>query len=111
MQVDYQVIGKRIQEQRKAAGLTQERMAERLDVSVGYVSQLERAITKVNLETLAKISVITGCDISYFLTGVTPAQTDYLQRELNEKFSRLTPEYKRFLLKMLNQLLELPPHK
>ena len=63
MSVDYRSIGGRIKQRRRAAGMTQEQLAERLFVTVGYVSQLERGISKTNLDMLSKICTILDCDI------------------------------------------------
>ena len=38
MTIDYKIIGKRIKERRKRNDLTQEQLAERADVTVGYIS-------------------------------------------------------------------------
>ncbi len=46
MSMDYNLIGSRIKQRRREAMLTQENLAEKLSVSVGYVSQIERGITK-----------------------------------------------------------------
>ena len=53
MLVDYILIGKRIKDYRNKCGFTQAALAEKLDVSVGFISQIERGITKPNLEMLA----------------------------------------------------------
>ena len=50
MRIDYKLIGNRIKTERKKSGITQEVLAEMLDVTVGYVSQVERGITKISLE-------------------------------------------------------------
>lgn len=56
MSVNYKLIGLRIQQCRKQQKKTQEMIAEYLNVTVGYISQLERGITKINLGTLDKIA-------------------------------------------------------
>ena len=58
MHIDYKLIGERIKKIRKACGLTQEILAEKLNVSIGYISQVERGITKISLDLLAAISSI-----------------------------------------------------
>ena len=45
MSVDYQLIGRRISQYRRAERKTQENLAEGLGVSVGYISQIERGVT------------------------------------------------------------------
>ena len=42
MVIDYKIIGQRIKNARKAIGMTQEVLAEKADVTVGYISQIER---------------------------------------------------------------------
>ena len=56
MNVDYFAIGQRIKQVRRDRGMTQERLAEALSVSVGYISQIERGVTKISLETLAAVA-------------------------------------------------------
>lgn len=48
---------------RKSQHKTQEMLAEAILVTVGYISQIERGITKVNLETLSNIAEILECDM------------------------------------------------
>ena len=48
MNVDYGAIGQRIKQVRRSRDMTQERLAEALSVSVGYISQIERGVTKIN---------------------------------------------------------------
>ena len=52
-------VGRRIAELRRAKGLTQEEMAERLEVGSRYVSRAERG-ENLTLETLAKIATVLG---------------------------------------------------
>ena len=46
MNVDYGAIGQRIKQVRRSRDMTQERLAEALSVSVGYISQIERGVTR-----------------------------------------------------------------
>lgn len=94
MSVDYPLIGSRIKTARKRFGATQEWLAERLSVSVGFVSQLERGITKINLDTLSRIASELECDITYFISGVDEQQNNYLQSELYETINSMTQSQK-----------------
>ena len=82
MNVDYFAIGQRIKQVRRDRGMTQERLAEALSVSVGYISQIERGVTKISLETLAAVAGCLACDLSELATGVAVTQEHYLDREL-----------------------------
>ena len=68
----------------KAQNKTQENLAESVSVTVGYISQIERGITKVNLEMLSNIAEVLGCDISEFLSDTVKLSNNYLFDEFNE---------------------------
>lgn len=106
MSVDYQLIGKRIKQARKAKGLTQEQLAELLDVSVGYVSQIERGITKPNLEMLSAVCDQLSCALDALLTGCSTNQPAYLSDELYEKCRALPEKKKRKALQIIDILLD-----
>lgn len=105
MYVDYRLIGLRIKQKRKACGQTQERLAEALSVTVGYVSQMERGVTKVNLEMLAAIAQQLNTDISFFVTGVNETHGEYLQEELLEKWQNLTPNSRQLAMDLIEAIL------
>lgn len=106
MSVDYKLIGGRIKTKRKAAGKTQEQLAEKLSVSVGYVSQLERGVTKISLDTLSEICAILNCDMSFFITGTATGENAYLQDELIDKYSTLTQTQKKTILDFIDVLIK-----
>ena len=104
MSVDYSLIGKRIKQKRTAAHITQEGLAEMINVTVGYISQIERCITKPNLDMLSEIGRALDCDICYFITGADLNQQEYLENEFNQKFSRLTKRERRMTLDFMELL-------
>ena len=99
-------IGARIQKLRQEKHLTQEQLAESLFVTVGYVSQLERGISKTNLDMLSKICTILDCDMAYLVTGASMGRQDYLAMELANKYARLDQKHRRMLLDMIDVILE-----
>ena len=105
MSVDYVSIGKRIQAKRKSQNRTQEALAEAIEVTVGYISQIERGITKVNLETMSNIAEILDCDITEFLGGSTKNTTNYLSDDMNLIFKKLNATNKKNLLEISEVLL------
>ena len=107
MNVDYKLIGQRIKRERKARGITQEALAERLNVSIGYVSQVERGITKISLDLLGAIAGILGCDIATFITESATATAGYMESELFNEFRRLDPKKRRLVLEMIRLFNEM----
>ena len=62
-------IGKRIQSRRKQLGLTQEHLAEQMNVSVQMISNLERGNKAIRIDNLVNLSNILNISTDYILTG------------------------------------------
>ena len=59
-------IGQKIKELRVAKGLTQEELADRSELSKGFISQLERDLTSPSIATLMDILQCLGTTVSEF---------------------------------------------
>ena len=105
MDIDFRLIGQRIKQQRKAHGLTQEKLSEALSVTVGYVSQIESGRVKVNLEMLGKISGTLGCDPGYLVSGTSSQQDTYLSEDIKKRLDRMNSNDKRMLLEFADVLI------
>ena len=62
-------IGEQIKAAREQAGLTQEQLAERIDVSVQFISDLERGVVGISLTTLKKLCITLGVSSDQILFG------------------------------------------
>lgn len=56
------VIGKAARRARKALGLTQERVAEKLDVSIEFYSRVERGVALPSLKTFVRLTEVLRVD-------------------------------------------------
>ena len=66
MELDYKAIGKRIKIARIKADLTQERLAELIELSPSHLSNIETGTTRVSLNTMTSIAnalSVTGDDL------------------------------------------------
>lgn len=66
---ELKAIGERISTRRKQLHLTQEQIAEKMDVSIQMVSNLERGNKAIKIENLIKISKILNVSTDYILLG------------------------------------------
>ncbi|OUN35762.1 helix-turn-helix domain-containing protein [Lachnoclostridium sp. An76] len=105
MLIDYRLLGDRIRQQRRNKGRTQENFAEYLNVSVGYISQIERGITRVSLERLVDISHYLDCSISLLLDGTDITERNYLESEFNELFQQLSNSEKKTVTLLLKEYI------
>lgn len=106
MNVDFKMIGERIRLARKRMGYTQEKLAELLDVTIGYVSQVERGATKISLDLLAEIASVLNCDLSDFLCGASIRTEQYYVKEIGEEFKLLNEKEKKLVRSFIRLLLE-----
>lgn len=65
----YQSIGKRICLLRRSQGLTQEKLAEALDITIKHISSVERGVSSLSLEKIIEVSMILNCTLDYLLLG------------------------------------------
>lgn len=56
--MDYYEIGQRIRKNRKALGLSQEELAEKIDISPTHMSHIETGNTKLSLPVLVSIAEV-----------------------------------------------------
>jgi len=84
MALDYKIIGNRLKQARINSGLTQEMLAEKLNVSVAFLSRLETGSSHINLHRLEQICRITGVSEGYILKGVSEEDSNYLANEFSE---------------------------
>ena len=101
MNIDYKLIGERIKKARKGCGLTQEILAERLNVSIGYVSQVERGITKISLDLLGAISSILDCDVASLISESAVHSADYMESEFLNEIRKLDNKKRKYILQVI----------
>lgn len=94
-------MGERMKTQRKLMHLTQEQMAERLDISIKHYSEAERGIIGLSVENLIKVSEILGVSLDYLLKGIS---IDYPIPERIIEIYKNCPDSKK---KLMLELLEL----
>lgn len=96
-EADLLAIGKRIQKRRKQQGLTQEFLAERMNVSIQMVSNLERGNKAIRIDNLIKLSQILEISTDYILVG---KETTEDVQSLTARIAKL-PESNRNMIELL----------
>lgn len=65
----YVAMGERLRDERKKRGMTQESMAELLEMSLTYYGRIERGLSGLSLEKLVLLNQKLDIDPTYLLTG------------------------------------------
>lgn len=84
-------IGAKLKELRVCKGLTQEELADRAELSKGFISQLERDLTSPSIATLIDILQCLGTTIGEFFNEAAEEQIVFGKQDYFEKSD---PEYK-----------------
>ena len=78
-------IGKKLKELRIQVGLTQEELADRAELSKGFISQVERNLTSPSIATLTDILQCLGTDLEEFFRNTSEAQIVFGKEDYFEK--------------------------
>jgi transcriptional regulator with XRE-family HTH domain len=91
-------IGERIRDLRQLSNLTQEELAERANLTKGFISQIERDLTSISLDSLIQILEALDENISDFFQETTQEKIIYqekdrvgIEKERIHKFELLVP--------------------
>ena len=95
-------MGQRVSARRKELHLTQEQVAEQMDVSLQMVSNLELGKKAIRPENLARLSVVLQVSADYLLTG---ERSDAELSEIGRKFAQLSPEHQRIIGELIDSLI------
>ncbi|MCI8743992.1 MAG: helix-turn-helix transcriptional regulator [Lachnospiraceae bacterium] len=89
--IDYQQLGQSIASHRKKKQITQERLAEYLNVSTTFISKIERGKTQISLERLVQIGRYLDISPTELLYGNQP-DASYLRTELSSLLEQCPEE-------------------
>jgi transcriptional regulator with XRE-family HTH domain len=106
MALDYNIIGSRIKQARLAKNLTQEDLSEQLDVSVAFLSRVERGSSHINLKRLNQICKILDVSEGYVLNGASSNSENYLDREFAELLKNCSPEKQKMIYNVAKTIVE-----
>lgn len=107
-------IGPKLKELRIAKGLTQEELADRAELSKGFISQLERDLTSPSIATLVDILQCLGSTINEFFSEEPEVQVvfhpeDYFEKdddELKNRVEWIIPNAQKNMMEPIRLTLE-----
>jgi transcriptional regulator with XRE-family HTH domain len=104
--LDYLKVGLRIKKARTDKRLTQEKLAERLDLSNNYISSIERGKAVPSLETF--ISICNALDVTadMLLTDSVYMTSEYIVESIALKLRRCSKKNMRIVERFIDVLLD-----
>lgn len=102
--IDYKVIGFRIKQQRTKLNMTQDTLAELVDITTVYLSKIENGHVHPTLDLLSSICSILNCDLGTILLDISPASNNYQNERVIQLFNSCSPQVKPIALELLEKL-------
>ena len=107
--MDFRAIGQKIKERRLDQGVTQEHIANLLDVNPSHISNIECGRANPSLTILVKIANILQCSVDYFISGEYTFRLDKekaksLDDQILAKLEYCDTDKKTKVLKMIDLL-------
>lgn len=92
--MDKLTLGDRIKEVRKKKGLTQEELAELLDISVEFVSQIERGLKLPSMQVFIRLVEVLNASADYLLRDSVSTGQLIGNNAIGQKIDKLNPKQK-----------------
>ena len=99
--VDYKSIGRRIALNRKKAGVTQAALAEYLEASESFISQIERGKAKIALSRLYQIAEFLSMDVALLVSDCSKLASSAINSEIDQIIKDWTPEQRDLLIDLI----------
>ena len=107
--LDFQKIGSKIKERRQSLRITQEFVANQLDVNPSHISNIECGRANPSLTALIKIANVLKCSVDCFIDeeysyNSNENQEDALEEKIMDKLKLCDTNKKERILKMIDLL-------
>ncbi|USB32375.1 helix-turn-helix transcriptional regulator [Paenibacillus sp. YPG26] len=99
--MNYDSLGKRLRQERRKMHWTQEKLAERVDVSDAYIGQIERGERSLSLDTLIRLANELGVTVDYLLHDSIEITEDQFVNQLRQIMMNRSPKEKQMALDMI----------
>ena len=106
MALDYNITGERLKQTRTDRSLTQEKLAEKLDVSIAFLSRIERGSSHISLKRLSQICDILGISEGSILNGSSNNSSTYLDSEFDDILKNTTSDKQKLIYKIAKVINE-----
>ena len=98
MVLDYKAIGERIKFARNTKNISKNYIAEFLKITENELNKIEQGNTKINLETIVKLSEILEISIDYLVKGIEKKENT--KKEFEKILNKCTKKQEEFILEI-----------
>lgn len=94
-------MGARMKKQRKLLHMTQEQLAEKLNISVKHYGGVERGNAGLSLENLVLVSDILGLNLDYLIRGEDNLNEEMIPDRIKEIYLNSLPDKRQHIIELL----------
>ena len=106
MELDYKAIGRRIKDARLSAGLTQEKLSEKVSLSISHMSNIETGTTKASLNAIVNIANALSVSANDLLYDNLVCSRPQFEAEMQKIIDGCTPYELRIMRGVCKSLLD-----
>ena len=104
--MDKLMIGDRIKAARKKLNLTQEALAERVDVTLYYMGEIERGVKTPSLDLFIRLVEVLDVSADYLLRDTVSTGNVYGDKRMARKLENLTPRQRAAIEALIDTYIE-----
>lgn len=104
--VDYKIIGERLKKARTEKKITQEVLADKMEVSIAFLSRIERGNSHINLKRLIQICEILEVSEGEILNGTASNSANYLEKDFKELLDKTTNDQKELIYRIAKTIID-----
>jgi len=86
--IDYKAMGERIRAKRLQIGLTQEKLAEKVEISTSHIGEIERGTSICSLAVIVNIANALELNLDTLVRGINDKNADTAFSEILDSLSK-----------------------
>ena len=101
--IDYKGMGARIRAKRKELGLTQEKLAEKVEISTSHMGEIERGTSICSLAVIVNLATVLDLNLDTLIKGIN---TKNANKALSDMLDSMSNDNKELYIKICENIAD-----
>ena len=101
--IDYKGMGMRIRAKRKELGLTQEKLAEKVEISTSHMGEIERGTSICSLAVLVNLATVLELNLDTLIKGIN---TENANKAFSDILDSMPKDNKQLYIKLCENIAD-----
>jgi transcriptional regulator with XRE-family HTH domain len=104
--MDYSSLGNKIKMRRLELNLTQEKLAEKANITTSFLGHIERAERRLSIDTLVSIANVLNISVDYLLSdSLSYNESNESAETIKKTFANQPAEIKKAAVELLQEII------